>query len=52
MKYYLHSNEFIKYNIQIIKLKTLLMTEAGNTYQLEPHQDEVFYPSRAKRIIE
>jgi hypothetical protein len=28
------------------------MTEAGNTYQLEPHPDEVFYPSRAKKIIE
>ena len=28
------------------------MTEAGNTYQLEPHQDEIFYPSKAKNIIE
>jgi hypothetical protein len=28
------------------------MTEAGNTYQLEPLPDEVFYPSRARRIIE
>ena len=28
------------------------MTEGGNTYQLEPTQDEVFYPSRAKTIME
>ncbi len=28
------------------------MTEGGNTYQLEPKEDERFYPSRAKAIIE
>lgn len=28
------------------------MAEGGNTYQLEPKEDERFYPSRAKAIIE
>jgi len=28
------------------------MTEAGNTYQLEPLPEEVFYPSRARKILE
>lgn len=28
------------------------MTEAGNTYQLEPSPEEVFYPSKARKIIE
>ena len=28
------------------------MAEIGNTYQLEPKEDERFYPSRAKAIIE
>lgn len=28
------------------------MAEGGNTYQLEPKEDERFYPSKAKAIIE
>ena len=28
------------------------MAEAGNTYQLEPEKDEIFFPSRVKAIIE
>ena len=28
------------------------MAEGGNTYQLEPKEDERFYPSKAKVIIE
>lgn len=28
------------------------MAEGGNTYQLEPKDDERFYPSKVKKIIE
>lgn len=28
------------------------MTEVGNTYQTEPSPDEMFYSSKARKIIE
>lgn len=44
----------IAYNLKFIKhiIETYAMAEGMYTYQLEPKEDERFYPSRAKAIIE